>query len=197
MVNDKKKVTVGKPKTTGAIFFAPKGTTAPTSCAADLGEAFICLGYATEDGLAIGNETSSVKAWGGDPVIVTKKENFKFSAMQNLDPDVLSVVYGEDNVTINAETGEITVKSMSDLAQSGVWVYDTIMTDNRAKRIVVPDGSLSELGDVTYKDEEAVVFPLTIAANPDANGVCHYEYLAGESGETGDTESGETESDDN
>ena len=192
MVNDKKKVTVGKPKTTGAIFFAPKGTTAPTSCTTELGEAFICLGYATEDGLAIGSETNSIKAWGGDPVIGTKKENFKFSAMQNLDPDVLSVVYGEDNVSIDEETGEITVKSMADLAQSGVWVYDTIMTGNRAKRIVVPDGALSELGDVTYKDEEAVVLPLTIVANPDANGACHYEYLAGET-EDSEEESGETE----
>lgn len=192
MVNDKKKVTVGKPKTTGAIFFAPKGTTAPTSCATDLGEAFICLGYATGEGLTIGNETTSIKAWGGDTPIVIKKENFKFSAMQSLDPDVLSVVYGEDNVSIDAQTGEISVKSAADLAQNGVWVYDTIMTGNRAKRIVVPDGTLKELGDVTYKDEEAVVFPLTIEALPDANGGCHYEYLAGEASESGETESGES-----
>lgn len=191
MVNDKKKVTVGKPKTTGAIYFAPKGTTAPTSCSTELGVAFICLGYATEDGLTFSNESKSIKAWGGDDVIVTKKEKVKFSAMQSLDPDVLSVVYGDDNVTIDSETGEITVKSKSDLAQNGVWVYDTIMTGNRAKRMVIPDGSLSELGDVTYKDEEAVVFPLTISANPDTSGTCHYEYLAGESGESGETESGE------
>ena len=188
MQNDKKKVTVGKPKTTGAIFFAPKGSTVPTSCSSELGAAYVCLGYATEDGLSISNESSSIKAWGGDDVLVTKKESFKFSAMQNLDPDVLSVVYGEDNVTIDQTTGEIAVKSMSNLAQNGVWGYDTIMTGHRAKRIVVPDGTLSELGDVTYKDEEAVVFPLTIRANPDAAGVCHYEYLAAETGDTGETE---------
>ena len=193
MVNDKKKVTVGKPKTTGAIFFAPKGTTAPTSCATDLGVAFICLGYITEEGLSIGNETNAIKAWGGDEPIATKKESFKFSAMQSLDPDVLSVVYGEDNVSIDDGTGEITVASDANISQSGVWVYDTIMTGNRAKRIVVPDGTLSELGDITYKDEEAVVFPITVKANPDINGKCHYEYLAGETEESGETESGESE----
>lgn len=180
MVNDKSKVTVGKPKTTGAIFFAPKGTTVPTSCSSELAAAFVCLGYATEDGLSIGNETNSIKAWGGEDVLGTKKENFSFSAMQNLDPDVLGVVYGQDNVTIDENTGEISVKSTAEFGQSGVWVYDTIMTGNRAKRIVVPDGSVSEIGDITYKDNEAVVFPLTISANPDAAGACHYEYLAGE-----------------
>ena len=70
MGNNASNVTTGKPKTSGAVFRAPKGTTAPTDATTALAAAFVCLGHVSEEGLANSNEmdVSSIKAWGGNIV---------------------------------------------------------------------------------------------------------------------------------
>ena len=186
-MNDKSKVTTGKPKVSGAVHWAPKGTAAPTSTSQELGAAFKDLGYVSEDGVSFENSTTSIKAWGGDTPISIREDTVKLSLMQAKDPNVLGLVYGPENVTTDAETGEITAKFAADYSLEGVFVFDMIMRGGVAKRIVVPKGSISEIGSVTYKDNEAVVYPVTIGCSPDATGMCHYEYLAADTGETGET----------
>jgi len=51
MSNSAANVSAGKPKVTGAIFSAPAGSTLPTTAAADLDNAFVSLGYVSEDGV--------------------------------------------------------------------------------------------------------------------------------------------------
>ena len=61
-------VSVGKPKTSGAIFRAPLGTTLPTDATSALDNAFVELGYVSDDGVVNANtpESEKSKAWGGD-----------------------------------------------------------------------------------------------------------------------------------
>lgn len=176
MGNDANMVSTGKPKTTGAVHWAPKGTAAPTSVSDVLSAAYVDVGYLSEDGVSMDRNNTSIKAWGGDDVIVIREESVAINLMQSKDVNVLKLVFGEENVTVDETTGEITVKSMADYSQAGVFVFDMIMRGGVPKRVVVPNGTISEVGGVTYKDKEAIVYPVTIQGNPDSAGVCHYEY---------------------
>lgn len=188
-MNDAKLVSTGKPKTTGAVHWAPLGTEVPDSTSDELSSAYLDLGYLTEDGVAQDRSSNSVKEWGGQDVIVMVDEIFKINLLQSKDINVLKLVFGAENVLVDSQTGEITVKAAADYSQSGVFVFDMIMRGGVPRRIVVPNGSVSEIGGVTYKRNDAIVYPVTIQGNPDADGYCHYEYLGPDTGETG--ESGE------
>ena len=196
MANNANYVSTGKPAIGGAIFCAPLGTTLPTSASSSLDTSvFTPLGYVSEDGLTNNNgpETDSVKAWGGDVVLTLQTERpdtFAFELIEVLNEDVLKAVYGESNVEVDG-SGNIIVKATAQELGAHVWVVDMVVRGNRAKRIVIPNGTISELGEITYKDDEATGYSLTINDVPDSNGVYHYEYIAAESGETGETETGE------
>ena len=174
-------VTVGKPKVGGAVHWAPLETTLPTSATASLNAAFVDLGYVSEDGLTNNNspESDTVKAWGGDTVLslqTDRPDTFSLTLLEAMNADVLKTVYGSDNVVEDA-SGNLTVKATAQDMPSGVWVFDMILKGGRAKRIVVPNGTISELGDIVYKDDEAVGYNITITDVPDTDGVYHYEYI--------------------
>lgn len=174
-------VTVGKPKVGGAVHWAPLGTTLPTSATAALNAAFVDLGYVSEDGLTNNNspESDTVKAWGGDTVLslqTDRPDTFALTLLEAMNSDVLKTIYGSSNVTADGE-GNLTIKATAEEMPSGSWVFDMILKGGRAKRIVVPNGTISELGDITYKDDEAVGYNITITDVPDTNGVYHYEYI--------------------
>lgn len=182
MANTAANVTVGKPKVGGAIYVAPLGSTLPTDSTTALDAAFKCLGYVSEDGVTNSNspESDNVKAWGGDTVLVLqtdRPDSFALTLLEGLNEDVLKTIYGSSNVTVDAQ-GNITVKATADEMTGHAWVFEMIMKGNRAKRTVIPNGTISELGDIVYKDDEAVGYNVTIQDVPDSSGVYHYEYIA-------------------
>ena len=181
MANNAGNVSAGKPKISGAVFRAVKGTAAPTDATSTLPEAFKALGYCSEDGLVNSNSPSvtNIKAWGGNvvlPIQEDREDTFQLTLIESLNVEVLKAVYGSEKVTGTLTSG-ITVDVGTDQPEEGVWVVDMIMRDGALKRIVVPHGTVTELEDISYTDTDAVGYGITITATPDDGGDTHHEYI--------------------
>jgi hypothetical protein len=189
MANTKENVTFGKPKVSGAIYRAVcgDGVTIPTTVSEDLDSDLICLGYVSEDGVThtMENSDEGIKAWGGDTVLVPdvdRTDSFQFTLLEVMNEDVLKAVFVDSNVTVTAATSsapkQIAVASNSAVQPDCVWVIDMIMQGGNPKRIVIPKGAITEIGEVTYKDDEAVGYQITVNGKADSSGNTHYEYMA-------------------
>lgn len=178
---DNKNVTAGKPKVTGAIFVAPVGSTLPTDAVAALDKEFVSLGYASEDGISNTNspESDNKKAWGGYDVLklqTAKEDTYSLTLIESLNVEVLKVVYGTDNVTGTLDTG-IVIKANNEELPELSWVFDMILKGGTLKRIVLPCATVTEIGEIVYKDDEAIGYEITLSADTDSDGQTHYEYI--------------------
>ncbi|MEG1433904.1 phage tail tube protein [Eubacterium sp.] len=182
MSNDASNVSVGKPLASGAIFVAPSGTTAPTDAKTALAATFKCVGYISEDGVtnAIKTDTTPTKAWGGvavNTVQTSREETFKFKMIE-INEDSLEQAFGKGNVTKDSASGAITIKHNGNERAVYVYVIETVLSAERIKRVVIPNGKVTELGDIVYNDSDPIGYEVTVAASPDANQNTAYEYIA-------------------
>lgn len=165
-------IVAGKPLATGGVLIAPTGTAAPTNTSTALNAAFKAAGFIGEDGVTetTDRSTSKVKAWGGSVVKVLQTDysvTYKFTFIEALNGDVLKAVYGDGNVTTTPPTVSTdtlqTIKLMPDTLPHKSFVFE--IKDGLARiRIYVPDGQITEVGDVVYNDGEIGAYQVTVEA---------------------------------
>lgn len=179
MANTTAYVSAGKG---GKAYIADYGSTLPGNATDDMSDFtdFADLGYISEDGVTNSNtpESEAIKAWGGDIVltpITGKVDTFQATFIESLNVDVLKMVYGDDNVSGDLTNGITLTATTSDLDAKS-FVFETIMTGGITKRIVIPYGKVTEIGDIVYVDNNAAGYPVTITALA-IDGETHYEYF--------------------
>ena len=188
MTNKASNVTAGTPKVGGSIFHAVLGTALPTDAKSQLTDAFVGLGYVSEDGITQSEEleTNTVKAWGGDVVMASqtgKTFTYEFTLIEALNEEVQKLVHGADNVEGSLAKG-LTVKGNTAELEAESFVIEQIMNGDVLKRTVIPNGKITSLGEVKYKDGEAVGYDVTITAFPDGDGNSFYDYYVTATTET-------------
>lgn len=175
-------VSVGKPRVAGAVFRAPLGTALPTDASTQLAEAYKDMGFISDDGVTNNNtaDTKDVYAWGKSPVaniINEKPDTWKMKFLEALNQNVLASVYGEKNVEVSGEGKTIHVRASSDQLSDAVYVIDMVLKGGALKRVVIPIGSIGEVAEIVYKDDEPIGYEITIKALDDGTGLTHHEYI--------------------
>lgn len=160
---------------TGAALVAPLGTTAPTNSTTAVAATFKDVGYISEDGVtqSISTDVSDIKAWQNGDVVrkvqTSHDYTLQFSMIETTDT-TLKLYYADSTATAGA------VKVTGAQSAHNVWVLDVKDGDDTI-RIVLPDAQITERGEVTFKNDEAVGYDITLTAYPDTSGVKAYIYL--------------------
>lgn len=179
--NTKDNVGVGKPKINGQIFRAPSGTSLPTDATTALASAFENLGHISTDGLvnSFKRTSTEIKSWDGAVVAVPQtdySDTFKYTMIEAFNAEVLKTVYGDNKVTGTISTG-LAVAVSPDEDVEHVYVAELEPAPNVKKRIVIPAGKVTEVGDISYKRDNVIGYPVTITCLGDSSGNSHYEYI--------------------
>lgn len=170
--------------TTGPILSAPRGVALPTSVTDPIDSQFADSGYISEDGLTLTPERSSesIRDWSGSVVKQILTEFAATLAWAHLETTLASLrnYFGDDNVEVieatSTEGRRITAKLAAAELPRKSWVFK--VKDGAARvLIVVPDGQVTETGEVAFVKSGAITWPVTMSTYPDGDGVHVYVYL--------------------
>lgn len=180
-------VTAGKPRTSGAVFTAPVGTSLPTDAVTALSGSYADLGYISEDGVTknVSISTTGIKEWGGAIVLITQDEKtatFQFKMIEYLNAEVQKFVNGDSAVSGSISSG-LSVGVDDAEAEERTLVFWQIMRGNVPHRMVVPRCKITEMSEVNFRSNEAVGYDVTVTAIKDTTtGKYFTEYMGGTSG---------------
>lgn len=171
-LNNKSNITIGRPTDGGAVFWAPAGTTLPTSADEDLDAAFENLGYVTEDGVTISTEEEreDIVAWGPEDVMSAETAYRKTATLALLETarkSVLEFLYGKENVHEDGE--KLYWDDSGEPLPRGVLIIDTLQNNGsatpRIKRQIFGDAQfVDRSGDHVYNNSDPLSFPVVVKA---------------------------------
>ena len=175
---------VGVPKVTGGIWLVPAGIVLPTDATSPRPDGCLRLGGVSEDGYTYSSErqVEKRKDWNGQVVRsmqTSMDDMFETTFIEFLNPELLGVLYGSDNVTVvpaTATTGtQITVRHAVDQLEHGAYIIDTF--DGKVKRRrVIPDAQPDSIEPIVEKPGDWSVYQVKFSIYPDSQGYTSYTY---------------------
>lgn len=162
MALDASKVRVG---VTGVVAYGALGATAPTSAVSTIATLTDC-GYVSEDGITESRDqsTEKIKAWQNAATVresVTEGSiTYKFTLIQT---DATTVALAYDS-TPDPTTGAVVLQPAVS-RQHRAFVID-VVDGTEVIRHWIPDGQISELGDVVYQNGAPIGYELTLTTFP-------------------------------
>lgn len=131
------------------------------------------VGFISEDGVTEANErdTEKVKAWGGDTIRVLQNEHtqtftFTFSELGN--PEVLKLIYGDENVTVGSD-GKVEIKQNSKVLPHKSFCIE-VLDGTKKIRKFIPDGQITETGELQMTHSAVMSVEATLEAFVDELG---------------------------
>jgi len=147
----------------GVISSADLGSTAPTTVDGVLDAAFTDLGYVSEDGVTETHDRTQemIRAWQNAQVVRTVTTEgtttFSFTLLQT-SADVVAEYYG-GTVAVD---GSI-VTDPSDERPHRAYVIDIVDGTDKIRKYI-PDGQITEVGDIVYANGEPIGYEVTLMA---------------------------------
>lgn len=177
----KNKTTVGGARLGGGFYSAPLSTALPTDAKTALNAEFKIVSLVSDDGLkeAMDRKSDDTRDWGGAIVRTTQSEyseTWKLTLLERTDA-ALKEIHGRDNVTITPDETGVgrAIKHTDDQLPLRSYVAD--MQDGaKLLRKVIPQGQITDIGDVKYVKKDVISYDITITAYKDENGVYTYDY---------------------
>ena len=186
MASNAKNVYAAEPLATGGLIVFPLGTPPPAEpddpdgATAELPEGGIDLGHIGEDGFTETTDrtTDKKRNWGGKVVKVLQTEythTVKFVFLESLNGYVLKEVYGPTNVTISPADGthgtRVAIRKNARKLPRRTWCIDSWDSElNAFYRNWIPEGQITELGDVVVVHSDTIMYEVTIECFEDENG---------------------------
>ena len=160
-------VQLGGGYASGMFYTAPKGTPLPAYPGATLSSAWKEVGDIDEDGITFTpRDSSTLKNWAGKPKRVipgTDPGTVKGKVMDTTEA-VLKTIFGENNVIVtpaDSAHGKLIKVNLDSKPEPAAFLF--IMKDGDVMSYVgTEDGLISELGDVAFKNNEAIEWDITI-----------------------------------
>lgn len=169
-----KNVAVGKPDiaVSGGVLVAPSGTERPSTHAGPYDAAYTSVGYVSDEGVTETSERSNedIRAWGGQKIRSVQTEfgtTVSFTLIESRNAEALKLVFGDDNVSV--ANGEIVVKRNEKVLPHRQFIIDMLDGEN-SRHLDIGNGQVTEVGDISYVDGEAISYEVTVSCDPDDNG---------------------------
>jgi hypothetical protein len=159
----------------GTVYVGPLGTTLPTTLNAAPDAAFKDIGYLGPDGVTESQpaDSTDVVAWQNGDVCRTKRTKhaltYSFTALEVKNDDAQDFFYGDHPLT--ATPLEIT----GDDPDHHALVID-VLDGTSKRRYCIPDGQITEQGDVVFSSQDSASYPVTVTCYPDASSNKAYVY---------------------